>query len=98
MQTIEQNRFISSFILNTLILIHRLFMKRVLPVIVIIIFVFLIVSFFIPASLENRVFIANTYQNIVSSFNQPRNWIKWDSEVRNAWQKDSSACRFQQDS
>jgi effector-binding domain-containing protein len=73
-------------------------MKRVFAVIVIAIFVFLIASFFIPASVENRVFIANTYQNIASSLNQPRNWTKWDAGVREAWQKDSSTCSFHRDS
>lgn len=73
-------------------------MKRVFPLTVIIIFVFLIVSFFIPAIREQRLFIANTYENIASSLNQPRNWIKWNSEVRDAWQKDSLTCHFQRDS
>jgi hypothetical protein len=73
-------------------------MKRVFPVIVIIIFVFLIVSFFIPVSREQRLFISNTYQNLASSLDQPRNWIKWNSDVRDAWQKDSLTCHFQRDS
>src|SRR5258708_2690781 len=73
-------------------------MTRVLPVVVILIIVFLIVSFFIPAKLENQVFVANTFQNIASSTMRPKNWIKWDSSVSQAWQKDSSACHFLEDS
>src|SRR5882757_5103172 len=73
-------------------------MRRVFAVFVIMIFVFLIASLFIPASLENHLFIANTYQNIASSLTQPKNWVKWDFEVGKAWQKDSSACSFHQDS
>jgi hypothetical protein len=72
-------------------------MKRVFLLLLALVLAFPIVCFFIPVTSEKRVFVASTYQNIISSTTQPKNWIKWDSSVRQAWHRDSSACSFSND-
>ncbi len=69
-------------------------MKRVVKVLLLIVLVFLIVSYFIPVNREKQVFVRSTFENVISSTTLPENWIKWDAEVGAAWQKDSSACKF----
>lgn len=44
------------------------------------------------------MFIANTFQNIITSVSIPKNWAKWNQEVMAAWQKDSSHCILSDDS
>ena len=73
-------------------------MRRVPVILIVLALLFLIVSFFIPVKLENSLFVANTFQNIASSTMRPKSWIKWDASVREAWEKDSSACHFAEDS
>ncbi len=72
-------------------------MKKVLFALPCIVVLFALVCFFIPSVQKNEVFIGNTLDNIVSSTMKPGNWIKWDSLVRQAWEKDSSACSFRED-
>jgi hypothetical protein len=72
-------------------------MKRVLLSLLVLALAFLIICYFIPVTREKQVFIASTYQNIISSTTQPKNWIKWDSSVRQAWQRDPSATSFSND-
>jgi hypothetical protein len=73
-------------------------MRRVPVILIVLALLFLIVSFFIPVKLENKIFVANTFENIASSTIRPKSWIKWDASVREAWEKDSSACHFTEDS
>ena len=73
-------------------------MKKFLFTLLSLIVLTLIVSYFIPSVIENKVFIGNTFQNIISSVFKPGNWIKWNPDVRQAWEKDSSACQFREDS
>jgi hypothetical protein len=73
-------------------------MKKVFGLLVVLIFVFLIVSFFIPVRLEKKRFIANSFPNIVSSIFGPENWTHWEPSVSRAWQRDSSSCQFSNDS
>jgi effector-binding domain-containing protein len=73
-------------------------MKKVFFALLSLLVLTLIVSYFIPSIRENKVFVGNTFNNIISSVDQPGNWIKWDPAVRQAWEKDSSACKFREDS
>jgi hypothetical protein len=73
-------------------------MKKVFGSLVVLIFVFLIVSFFIPVRLEKRLIIANTFPNIVSSVFTPEKWTHWEPSVSRAWQQDSSSCHIGNDS
>jgi hypothetical protein len=68
-------------------------MKKLLLALIPLAFVFLIVSFFIPVKLNYQLPIASTWQNIATAL-QPKNWTKWEPSVRQAWQKDSSACHI----
>ena len=72
-------------------------MKRIAWVLVIIFLLVLICSYFIPVTRQKQVFVANTFENIISSVTDLRHWTKWNSEVRQAWRKDSSACQFRKD-
>ncbi|MHA4810988.1 hypothetical protein ACX0G9_22965 [Flavitalea flava] len=78
--------------------LNRSILKSIPALLVILLFVFLTVSFFIPVKADKQVFVANTFQNISSSIMQPKTWVKWDAAVRSAWQKDSSAFHYDQDS
>src|ERR1700744_2508539 len=73
-------------------------MKKVFGSLVVLLFVFLIVSFFIPVRLKKQLFIANTFPNIASSVSGPEKWTHWDPSVSRAWQQDSSSCHFTNDS
>jgi hypothetical protein len=73
-------------------------MKKVFGSLVVLIFVFLIVSFFIPVRLEKKLLIANTSPNIVSSIFGPEKWTHWEPSVSRAWQQDSSSCHMGNDS
>jgi hypothetical protein len=72
-------------------------MKKVLGLLVVLFFVFLIISFFIPVRLEKSLFIANTFPNIVSSIFGPEKWTHWEPSVSRAWQQDSASCHFSND-
>jgi hypothetical protein len=72
-------------------------MKRVFLILLVIVLGFIILSYFIPATDQREMPINNTFENIASSLSHPKNWVKWDASVRAAWQKDSSACRFRED-
>jgi hypothetical protein len=72
-------------------------MKKMVPALVVLVLVFLIVSFFIPARREKKVFVANTFTNLIASIFQPENWKKWDSSVSRAWSRDSTSCHFERD-
>jgi hypothetical protein len=73
-------------------------MKKVFGSLVVLIFVFLIVSFFIPVRLEKKLIIATTLPNIVSSVFAPQQWTHWEPSVSRAWQQDSSSCYIGNDS
>ncbi len=72
-------------------------MKKILFTLSGLVVLALIVAFFIPSVQKNQVFISNTLDNIVASTMKPASWIKWDSSVRVAWQKDSTSCNFRAD-
>jgi hypothetical protein len=73
-------------------------MKKVVLIVFLVLIVLMIVSYFIPVRKLNEVVVANTYSNIIKATLQPRNWIKWNGDVKAAWQKDSSSCHFIEDS
>ena len=73
-------------------------MKKVILIAFSILILFLAVSYFIPVRKLNEVIIANSYTNIIKATFQPKNWIKWNDDVKDAWQKDSSSCHFTEDS
>ncbi|HXB95069.1 MAG TPA: hypothetical protein VNU70_07920 [Puia sp.] len=56
-------------------------MKKLLLALLILLFVFLIVSFFIPVDSQKRLSIANTYTNVVYDLNQPAGWLRSDSSI-----------------
>jgi hypothetical protein len=72
-------------------------MKKLLSTLLVLIFLLLTVTYFIPATIQKQVFIASTFQNIISSVTVPQNWIKWNADIRKACLKNSSACSFGQD-
>lgn len=72
-------------------------MKKVFASLVILIIVFLIVSFFIPVRLDKKLMVNNTFANVVSSLFRPERWIHWDPSVSQAWRRDSSSCHFGND-
>ncbi len=73
-------------------------MKKAFQFLLVIIICFLVVSYFIPVVRQEEIPVSNTLANIVSSIFQPKNWIKWNPIVKEAWLKDSSKCKFQEDS
>lgn len=73
-------------------------MKRLLPVVVIGIVILLVACYFIPVKHEKQVFVANTFQNIISSVSEPKNWMRWNQDIMAAWQKDSTHCTITNDS
>jgi hypothetical protein len=73
-------------------------MKKVILIAISAFILFLVVSYFIPVRKLNEVIVTNTYSNIIKATFKPRSWIKWNDDVREAWQKDSSSCHFTEDS
>ncbi|MDP4131293.1 MAG: hypothetical protein Q8918_02500 [Bacteroidota bacterium] len=72
-------------------------MKKILFALSGLVLLALVIAFFIPSVQKNQVFISNTLDNIAASTMKPASWIKWDSSVRDAWQKDSTSCNFHAD-
>lgn len=72
-------------------------MNKVVSSLAVLVLVFLIVSLFIPSRLEKKVFVANTFSNIIASIFQPENWKNWDSSVGRAWNRDPASCHFGND-
>ncbi len=73
-------------------------MKKTVLAIIVIVLLFLIISYFIPVRKLNEIIVPNSYTNIIKATVLPRNWIKWNDDVKEAWQKDSSNCHFSVDS
>lgn len=73
-------------------------MKKVILIVFSVLILFLIVSYFIPVRKLNEVLVANSYSNIIKATMHPGNWVKWNGDVKDAWQKDSSTCHFSMDS
>jgi effector-binding domain-containing protein len=72
-------------------------MKRLITALLIVFLFLLTASYCKSVTNENRVFVANTFENLISSVFQPKNWINWNNEVQQAWLSDSSTCRFATD-
>ena len=72
-------------------------MKKIVFVLLLILLIFLVSSYFIQFKTTKEVLIANSFQNIIHSVMQPKSWIKWDDATYKTWQKDSTKCIFSQD-
>ncbi len=73
-------------------------MKRIFGLLLAVSLVFLVVSYFIPISRQDEIIVAGPYETVISTATHPKQWIKWDSSVRQAWLADSASCRFGEDS
>ena len=73
-------------------------MKKILLFVVVGIVALFVVCYFIPVKKEKEIFVASTFQNIISSVSQPANWVKWYPPAMEIWQKDSSTYTFKIDS
>ncbi|MFT3704283.1 MAG: hypothetical protein QM802_18085 [Agriterribacter sp.] len=71
-------------------------MKKIIVALVVIL-VILIALRFIPGSSPKQILIKNKVDQVDRTVSIPSNWIKWHPEIKAAWQKDSTACRIQQD-